>query len=91
MNSWEKTPPKDLGLRCPGEEVTAHNIINVLKELAKDAEEIIIATDYDREGELIGLETVELLDVDMSNVTRARIQRLHATGDRSSFLQFDEA
>jgi DNA topoisomerase-1 len=72
MNSWEKTPPRELVRAAPEKRVTAHNIINVLKELAKDANEIIIATDYDREGELIGLETVELLGVDMTNVTRAR-------------------
>ena len=72
MNSWEKTPPRELVYAEPEKRVTAHNIINVLKELSKDADEIIIATDYDREGELIGLETVELLDVDMSKVTRAR-------------------
>jgi DNA topoisomerase-1 len=72
MNSWEKTPPRELVRAAPEKRITAHNIINVLKELAKDADEIIIATDYDREGELIGLETVELLDVDMAKVTRAR-------------------
>jgi DNA topoisomerase-1 len=72
MNSWENTPPRELVRAAPEKRVTAHNIINVLKELAKDADEIIIATDYDREGELIGLETVELLGVDMVNVTRAR-------------------
>jgi DNA topoisomerase-1 len=72
MNSWEKTPPRELVYAEPEKRITAHNIINVLKELAKDADEIIIATDYDREGELIGLETVELLGVDMSKVTRAR-------------------
>jgi DNA topoisomerase-1 len=72
MNSWEKTPPRELVRAAPEKRVTAHNIISVLKELAKDADEIVIATDYDREGELIGLETVELLGVDMSKVTRAR-------------------
>lgn len=72
MNSWEKTPPRELVYAKPEKRITAHNIINVLKELAKNADEIIIATDYDREGELIGLETVELLGVDMREVTRAR-------------------
>ena len=44
----------------------------ILTDLGKVADQIIIATDYDREGELIGLETVHLLGVDMSKVKRSK-------------------
>lgn len=36
-------------------------IVSLLKELAKKTERVTIATDYDREGELIGLEAVEIV------------------------------
>ncbi len=52
--------------------MTAHNIVSTLHDLAKEAEEIVIATDFDREGELIGLETVRLLDLGKKKVGRAR-------------------
>ncbi len=40
---------------------TQENIVRTLKELAKGADEATIATDYDREGELIGKEAYELI------------------------------
>ncbi len=37
-------------------------IIKILWDIAKDADEIIIATDYDREGELIGVEALSVIE-----------------------------
>jgi len=37
---------------------------------------VVVATDYDREGELIGMETVDMLDVDPMKITRARFSAL---------------
>ena len=37
-------------------------IIKLLWEIAKNTDEIIIATDYDREGELIGVEALSLIE-----------------------------
>jgi len=51
------------------------NLISVLKDLAKDAEMVIIATDYDREGELIGKETLEILNF-KGKVKRAKFSAL---------------
>ncbi len=76
LNNWERTPPKELVYADPEKRVTARNIVSVLQELAKEADEIIIATDFDREGELIGLETVELLDKEGPNVKRSRFSAL---------------
>jgi DNA topoisomerase-1 len=36
-------------------------IFSALKKIAKDADHIIIATDFDREGELIGVEALEII------------------------------
>ena len=35
------------------------NVVKAIRKLAEEAGEIVIATDYDREGELIGLEALE--------------------------------
>jgi len=50
-------------------------ILNALRKLSQDSDEIIIATDYDREGELIGVETLEELTWDRP-VGRARFSAL---------------
>jgi DNA topoisomerase-1 len=76
MNDWQRTPAKQLVYAAPVKSVRAHNIINVLQEQARDADMVIIATDFDREGELIGMETVDMLDVDPSKIQRARFSAL---------------
>ncbi|MEM4155890.1 MAG: DNA topoisomerase I [Archaeoglobaceae archaeon] len=42
------------------------DLILLLKELARSAEKITIATDYDREGELIGVEALEIISEEIS-------------------------
>jgi len=76
LNNWERTPAKELVYAFPEKRVMAKNIISVLQGLAKDADQVIIATDYDREGELIGMETVDLLNVDEKKVKRSKFSAL---------------
>ncbi|MCU0861709.1 MAG: DNA topoisomerase I, partial [Methanomassiliicoccales archaeon] len=76
MNDWERTPAKQLVYAAPVKSVRAHNIIEVLVELSRNADMVIIATDFDREGELIGMETVEQLNVDPSKIKRAKFSAL---------------
>ncbi|MDD1768814.1 MAG: DNA topoisomerase I [Methanomassiliicoccales archaeon] len=76
LNDWHKVDPADLVYAVPEKKVVARNIIGTLRKLASESDQIIIATDFDREGELIGLETVEQLDVDPSKVKRARFSAL---------------
>ncbi len=76
MNDWQRTPAKQLVYAAPVKSVRAHNIISVLGEQARDAGMVIIATDFDREGELIGMETVDMLDIDPSKISRARFSAL---------------
>jgi DNA topoisomerase-1 len=57
---WRKVEPSAL-IDAPlikGEMAKA--VIRAVRKLAKEADSLIIATDYDREGELIGLEALEI-------------------------------
>lgn len=60
-NSWQKV---DARLLISAEIIstpTHVKIISALKKLGKNATKITIATDYDREGELIGAEALEII------------------------------
>ena len=50
-------------------------IANILRTLAKDADMLIIATDYDREGELIGVESLSITNF-KGPVKRAKFSAL---------------
>jgi len=76
MRDWGKTDPIELVMTEPIKKVTAGRLINVLKDLAEKSDEIIMATDYDREGELIGLEVIRMLDVKPDSIKRARFSAL---------------
>jgi DNA topoisomerase-1 len=85
MRDWEKTDPRDLVRAEPIKKVTATRLINVLKDISKESDDIIMATDYDREGELIGLEAIRLLDSRPSSVRRARFSALTKGEIESAF------
>ena len=58
-SNWQETNPRDLIDAELIKEPTDKNVVRALKKVAKDADDIVIATDYDREGELIGLEALQ--------------------------------
>jgi|Deesub1362A_J573_1020465.scaffolds.fasta_scaffold00076_82 DNA topoisomerase-1 len=60
-NNWSKIPLKSLLRAEIVKEVTEKNIAKLLSELAKDVKHVTIATDYDREGELIGVEALNII------------------------------
>lgn len=61
-HNWQKVDPKDLVhaeiMKIPAEKA----IISAMQKVAKGADEIIIATDFDREGELIGVDAVHKIE-----------------------------
>ncbi|MGH2956694.1 MAG: DNA topoisomerase I [Solirubrobacterales bacterium] len=57
-SNWQETNPRDLIDAELIKEPTNKNVVKALKKVAKDADDLVIATDYDREGELIGLEAL---------------------------------
>ena len=86
-NDWNAVPPKELVYAKPEKRVdpTAKKIMNALKDIGSSADEIIVATDYDREGELIGAEALEEAKVDrvirrakFSALTKGEIDRAFA-------------
>ena len=73
---------------------TQENIVRTLKERAKGADEATIATDYDREGELIGKEAYELIReetdipidrVRFSSITENEVTEAFKTPDELDF------
>jgi len=61
LNNWERVDLKELVWAEPQKVVTAGKIASALKALAAKADEVVIATDFDREGELIGVEALEII------------------------------
>jgi DNA topoisomerase I len=58
-SNWQKTDLHDLIDAQLIKEPTDKNVVKAIKKVAKEADELVIATDFDREGELIGLEALE--------------------------------
>jgi DNA topoisomerase-1 len=61
FNNWQKSDVVEL-IRADIVTVpTQKKIVNALKTLGKQASRVTIATDYDREGELIGVEALDII------------------------------
>ena len=56
--NWQETDPKTLIDATLIKEATDKNVLRAVKKAALDATSLVIATDFDREGELIGLEVL---------------------------------
>src|SRR5688572_24481393 len=63
-SNWQQTDLHDLIDAELVPEPTDKNVVKAIRKLAKEADSVVIATDYDREGELIGLEALtQVIDV----------------------------
>jgi len=60
-SDWRDVEPVELVTAEVEKRPTQENIVAALRRLARNASQIHIATDYDREGELIGKEAYELV------------------------------
>jgi DNA topoisomerase I len=58
-SNWQKTDLHDLIDAELIKEPTDKNVVKAIRKVAKEADDLVIATDFDREGELIGLEALE--------------------------------
>ena len=91
FNDWSAVNPKELVYAKPEKKVdpTAKKIMNALKDIGSGADEIIVATDYDREGELIGAEALEEAKVGKT-VRRARFSALTKAEIDRAFSQLTD-
>ncbi|HID25220.1 MAG TPA: DNA topoisomerase, partial [Thermoplasmata archaeon] len=79
FNRWRGISPLDLIWIEPYKRVTNKAVAEAFKTFADKTSEIIIATDFDREGELIGVEAIEILkkySKNIKNIKRARFSSL---------------
>jgi len=101
--SWQEVDPRDLIDAPLIKQPTDKNVVKAIKKVAKDADDIVIATDYDREGELIGLEalqeiveanpqlgTAEGVTADGAPIKRARYSALTKEEIERAFANLDE-
>lgn len=83
LSQWNIETIKKLPKSKPIKIIKNKGIINTLKKLVKNIDLIIVATDYDREGELIGVEVLEELDV--KNFKRAKFSTITKNEIKDSF------
>ena len=76
--NWQETDPRDLIDADLIKEPTDKNVVRALKKVAKDADDLVIATDFDREGELIGLEALQ--EIVEANPELATAEGVHEDG-----------
>jgi DNA topoisomerase I len=58
-SNWQETDLHELIDAKLVPEPTDKNVVKAVRKLAKEADSVVIATDFDREGELIGLEALQ--------------------------------
>lgn len=90
---WRKVEPRALIDAPLVKTETAKAVIRAVKKLAAEATSLIIATDFDREGELIGLEALELAAAEnpslVRSVRRARYSALTPGDIKKAFAHLE--
>jgi DNA topoisomerase-1 len=76
--SWQQIDPRDLIDAPLIKQPVDKNVVKAIKKVAKDATDLVIATDFDREGELIGLEALE--EIVEANPELATAEGVHEDG-----------
>jgi len=79
FNHWKKVSPHELINVEPCKKISEKQIASSLKDLAEKNPFLIIATDFDREGELIGVEAINLIknyNRDIQDIKRAKFSAI---------------
>jgi DNA topoisomerase-1 len=93
FNQWNKVPPVELIKIEPCKIVSEKSIASALKTLVDKNPFLIVATDYDREGELIGVEVVNLIknyNKDINQIKRAKFSAITNQEIKSAFSKLSE-
>ncbi|MXR51459.1 DNA topoisomerase I [Halovenus sp. WSH3] len=89
--NWRDVQPAELIDADIVTEPTQKNIVTTLDALARKADEAVIATDYDREGELIGKEAYELIEDDIEGpIERVRFSSITDNEVKEAFANPDD-
>jgi DNA topoisomerase-1 len=89
--NWRDVEPVELIDADIVTEPTQENIVRTLESLAREADEAVIATDYDREGELIGKEAYELVAEDIDGaIERVRYSSITENEVKEAFANPDD-
>jgi DNA topoisomerase-1 len=102
-SNWQETDLHELIDAELIKEATDKNVVKAIKKVAKEADDLVIATDFDREGELIGLEalqeilesnpalgTADEIDSGTLRIKRARYSALTKEEIERAFADLDE-
>ncbi len=91
LSEWTLSSLPKLLETPPLKQATERGIVAALQHLARQFDRVIIATDFDREGELIGLESLELLQKVHPTiaVARARYSALTRDAIEQSFARLE--
>ncbi|WP_121822310.1 DNA topoisomerase I [Halostella salina] len=91
-SDWRDVEPVELVDAEVEKRPTQENIVRTLRLLARDADAVTIATDYDREGELIGKEAYELVREvnDEVPIQRVRFSSITDNEVRDAFAEPEE-
>ncbi len=93
FNRWTKIAPHELIEVDPIKKVSEKSIAAALKTLVDKNPFLIVATDYDREGELIGVEVVNLLkeyNKDIAHIKRAKFSAITPYEINNAFENLSE-
>lgn len=89
--NWRDVQPAELIDAEIVTEPTKQNIVTTLEALAKQASEAVIATDYDREGELIGKEAYEIVENEIDGkIERVRFSSITEPEVKEAFSNPDD-
>ncbi|MFB6143383.1 MAG: DNA topoisomerase I [Halorientalis sp.] len=90
-SDWRDVRPVELVEADVTKTPTKENIVRTLRDLARRADEVVVATDYDREGELIGKEAYEIVREETdAPVKRVRFSSITDREVREAFADPDE-
>ena len=93
-SNWQKVEPSELIDAEIEKNVSEKGVANAVQSLSKKADKVVIATDYDREGELIGVEALSLAfeanEKLVDHVERARFSALTDGEITRAFDELDE-
>ena len=93
FNYWRKISPRKLIDVDPYKKIIEKRIVTALNTLVVNSPFLIIATDYDREGELIGVEIINLLKKQhehISQIKRAKFSAITPGEITTAFQELGE-